>query len=86
MPHPIEFLIALAASSLLTIGTGFVILRAGLKGLAGRELPLTKNKSVTGLPARVAGSIMTFFGAVFLLAGLITIPLCLWQIWVLANK
>lgn len=83
---PIRFLIALAGSSLLTIACGFTILMVGVRGLRGKEFPITKTWSVSGLPARLAGAFMTFFGGFFLLAGIITIPLCLWRIWQLMNE
>ena len=81
MTDPIVFLIALASSSCFTILFSVYLLRIGCRGILGRPFPLTREKNITGWPARLAGIFMATIGVIFLAFGIVTIPLCLWRTW-----
>jgi hypothetical protein len=54
----------------LLLGIGAIVL--GLKGFSEKGLPWSKDKSITGTPAKAIGIICILFGALcFLLVGLV---------------
>jgi hypothetical protein len=78
--NSIPIVLTFWCSSFATVGFGGVLIWRGLVGYKRASYPLTKNHDLDGVGAKVAASMIMFFGALVCFAGLAMFVACSWRL------